>query len=123
MLSINNNPLKLLVIDDEKDYCMLLHRFFYNKGFEVTICHTLEEGLSSLATATFNIVILDNDLPDGLGWDHAHFITATYTGLTLALISAHPRRHNLPVPTSALLWEKPISVLELTKIAESQLKI
>lgn len=119
LLQTNKTPVKLLIIDDEKDYCLLLHRFFLNRGFEVTICHTLNEGLITLSSRTFNILILDNDLPDGLGWNHANFIASNYADLKLALISAHPRKHNLPLPKTAMVWEKPISMLELTKIAES----
>ncbi len=98
---------------------MLLHRFFIKKGFEVTVCHTLKEGLNTLSTLSFNIVILDNNLPDGLGWDHADFITTTYADVKLALISAHPRRKKSTLPKSALVWEKPVSFSELNSIAGS----
>lgn len=97
---------------------MLLRNFFSKRGFEVTICHTLKEGLNALSSHVFNIIILDNNLPDGLGWDQADFITATHIGVKLALISAHPHRNNFIVPKSAFVWEKPISLSELNILVD-----
>lgn len=105
--------LKLLIIDDEKDYCQLLDRFFSRKGMDVTICHVLRDGLNALATTRFDCVILDNNLPDGLGWDHADDIAQSYGHIKLVLVSAHPRKHSSALPLNASIWEKPVSLADL----------
>lgn len=108
--------MKILIIDDEKDYCTLLQLFFMRRGVEVTVCHLLGEGLKLLSESGFDCVILDNNLPDGMGWDLAAEIADKYNHTQLILISAYPRRHNAPLPTQARVLEKPISNADLQKM-------
>lgn len=105
---------KVLIIDDEIDFCQLLKAFFTRKNFQVFICHTLREGLKQLDKVLPDILFLDNNLPDGLGWDHAPLITEKYPNLLLILISAyHPNLPHIKITSNLKLLEKPISMRQL----------
>ncbi len=62
---------KVLIIDDEVDFCLLMHFYLSKKNCEVTFSHTLKDGLGYIRNKTPDIVILDNNLPDGFRWPKA----------------------------------------------------
>ena len=80
---------KVLIIDDEKDECLLLSRLLMRRNFEVDSAYSLEEGMQKLAEGHPDILFLDDNLPDGLGWSKAHAIQMAYPSLIITLISAH----------------------------------
>jgi DNA-binding NtrC family response regulator len=80
---------KVLIIDDEVDFCLLMQFYLSKKNCDVRISHTLHDGLGSVYKNTPDIVILDNNLPDGLGWQEAKNIRNAVPGVQLFLISAN----------------------------------
>jgi len=62
-----NNMKKILIIDDEKDFGLLL-KDFLTKKYEVYLSHTIEDGMKTLEEIKPDYIFLDNNLPDGLGW-------------------------------------------------------
>lgn len=80
---------KVLIIDDEVDFCLLMQFYLSKKNCDVRISHTLHEGLGSVYKNTPDIVILDNNLPDGLGWQEAENIRKAVPGVNLFLVSAN----------------------------------
>jgi len=60
---------RVLIIDDETDFCLLMKNYFIRKNYEVHIFHTLEEGMKNMEKIKPDIIFLDNNLPDGLGWE------------------------------------------------------
>ena len=107
---------KVLIIDDETDFCLLLKNYFARKNYEVHISHTLREGLRTLESVQPDIIFLDNNLPDGLGWDKTEYILQKHAHSQLNLISAY--QYNSSILTrfpSVKIWEKPISLNELNK--------
>jgi two-component system, NtrC family, response regulator HydG len=57
----------ILVIDDDKDMCLMLSRFLNKKNYAVTIAHSGEEGLKFLRSTDFDLVLCDYKLPDVSG--------------------------------------------------------
>ena len=106
---------KILVIDDEVDFCFLLKTYLSKKNYEILLANTLEQGMRSLESETPDIVFLDNNLPDGLGWDKIGFIRDAYPRIELNLISAY--QYSLPFSDSHHLkiWEKPLDLRQLDK--------
>lgn len=112
--------MKVLIIDDEIDLSLLLKSYFVRRGYEVILAHTLSEGLTDLAELRPDILFLDNNLPDGIGWDEASAIVTRHPDLKLYLISAyHPIVPVLPENAHCRVLEKPISFSELDTIFSS----
>ena len=59
----------VLIVDDEADICLLLSGLLRRLGYHPTCAHHLEEGRQCLKRQHFDIVFLDLNLPDGIGFD------------------------------------------------------
>lgn len=59
---------KILIIEDEADIASILEYLLTDEGYDVTTASTGEDGLATLSESTFNLVVLDLNLPsmDGL---------------------------------------------------------
>lgn len=105
---------KVLIIDDEVDFCLLMQFYLSKKNCEVSISHTLHDGLGLVQNNTPDIVILDNNLPDGLGWPEAKNILEAAPGVHLFLISANkPGSKPDCDDTQCHVVEKPISITQI----------
>lgn len=106
--------MKVLIIDDEIDLSLLLKSYFIRKGYEVFLSHTLSDGLVALSACRPDILFLDNNLPDGTGWNEAPSILNDMPDLKLYLASAyHPLVPLLPQNAFVKVLEKPISFSDL----------
>ena len=106
--------MKVLIVDDEIDLCLLLKSYFTRKGYEVAIAYTLASGLDQLKNFSPEILFLDNNLADGLGWSMVPAIVRSSPQLRLYLISAyHPPLPKLPPGVLVNVIEKPISFADL----------
>lgn len=110
---------KVLIIDDEVDFCILMQFYLSKKNCEVSISHTLQEGLGLVYDNVPDIVILDNNLPDGLGWLAAKNILDALPGVHLFLISANKpgnkSEYNNSNNSNFDVMEKPISISQIDK--------
>ena len=61
-------PKKVLIVDDEPDFCDALRDFLRSKGFEVAIALSGEEALRAYMREKPDVVLLDIQMPgmDGL---------------------------------------------------------
>ncbi len=108
---------KVLIIDDEEDACLLLKRFFTKKNFEVFCSYTLNDGLQLVNKIKPDILFLDNNLPDGFGWEASYSILEQNPGLQIHLISAYNNSmfdYN-KMQREIKIWQKPISFKKLDK--------
>jgi DNA-binding NtrC family response regulator len=107
---------KILIIDDETDLCLLLKDYFIRKNCDVSISHTLNEGLNLVNAVHPDVLFLDNNLPDGVGWEYASSIASQFPATYLVLISAfHPSPPAMPVNAQFNVIEKPISFADLDR--------
>ena len=58
---------KILIIDDEKDLCELVKLIIKEPKFIIDCASTLKEGKNKWLAQVPEVVILDQNLPDGLG--------------------------------------------------------
>ncbi|MEO7982662.1 MAG: response regulator [Bacteroidota bacterium] len=108
---------KILIVDDETDFCLIMQRFFIEKGYEVSVAYTLNEGLKVLREFRPHILFLDNNLPDGEGWDSIDKIVETIPQIRAYLVSAHRNKSTLkPHGDNIVIWEKPISFSTLNAV-------
>lgn len=105
---------KVLIIDDEVDFCLLMQFYLTKKNCEVHISHTLRDGLGCIKDSHPDIVILDNNLPDGLGWPGAESIMLNAPNAQLFLISANKPNARPELSNTHLhVVEKPISITQI----------
>ena len=105
---------KVLIIDDERDLCLLLKDYFLRRDYDVALSHTLTEGKELLNTLKPNILFLDNNLPDEEGWENAPAFAHQFPDTYFVLISAyHPEVPTMPEHAKFQIIEKPISFNDL----------
>jgi response regulator of citrate/malate metabolism len=63
--------------------------YFERKNFTVFTAHTLQSGLFCIDEVKPDILFLDNNLPDGQGWQYVEQIVEKNPHLEIYLISAH----------------------------------
>ncbi len=108
---------KILIVDDEEDLCLLLKIYFTRKKYQVAVANTLKDGLSKVETWQPDILFLDNNLPDGLGWEQAGLLLDKYPSLNIHLISAfHPSQPGLVNKKRLHIMEKPFSQQQLNAL-------
>jgi DNA-binding response OmpR family regulator len=61
---------KLLIIDDEMDACLLMARIFRTKFKCIDCAYSLTEALEKARLTPPDVILMDNNLPDGLGIEH-----------------------------------------------------
>ena len=107
---------RVLIIDDETDFCLLIKNYLIKKNFEVFVSHTLKDGMDCLEKFKPDILFLDNNLPDGLGWEKTEYICTHYPETSINLISAYQyNQDSFKNNSSIKIWEKPISITELNQ--------
>ena len=108
--------LKLLVIDDEKDFSRIISKEYVPMGCEVYIAETGEEGLKKFAEVRPDIVIVDNKLPDIAGVDVVKKIRADGNDVLLFMVTVDREEHVLeairPYQVDKYM-KKPFKLLEL----------
>lgn len=78
----------VLIIDDEEDLCMMIKRFLTAKNYNVSCAFSIADGLEQLHAIQPDSLLLDNNLPDGLGWIQASSLNTQYPLMRITLISA-----------------------------------
>lgn len=105
----------ILIIDDEVDLCILVRSHLRKLGYSVSVAHTLQDGILQMRLAKPDILLLDNNLPDGTGWAKAEEINEQFPGMNIILISAlssgHTFYQTMRFPFRIL--EKPIQLADL----------
>ncbi len=76
----------ILIVDDESDIRFLLRRFFISNQYQVREADTLKKGIQVFNDIHPDVVILDINLPDGNGIQHASYFKTNKN--ILILISA-----------------------------------
>jgi DNA-binding NtrC family response regulator len=110
---------KVLVIDDESDYCTIMQGYFTRKNYEVFIAYTLKEGLARINRVHPDILFLDNNLPDGQGWECVEEIVENNPHMEIYLVSAYRQKSDFRISSPNItIWEKPISLSRLNAVFE-----
>jgi CheY-like chemotaxis protein len=80
---------KILIIDDERDLCMILSEVLKRKGYNVSSVNTLRKALNLLGKEVPDMVILDLKLPDGDGMSMITKIKKVCPQTTICVASAY----------------------------------
>src|SRR4051812_36812890 len=90
---MDSDKIKIAIVDDEQDICFLLSNILTAQGFFVNTYFTLESGLKGIEVEKPQWVVIDNNLPDGLGWSKTPDILTMLPGVGIINISANPDSH------------------------------
>jgi DNA-binding NtrC family response regulator len=110
---------KILIIDDENDFCEIMKGYFTKRGYDVSLAGTLKEGMAIVKETRPDILFLDNNLPDGQGWDTVDEIVENIPQIRVFLISAHKNKFtpkSSDTSQNIVIWEKPISMRTLDTV-------
>ncbi len=80
-------PIELLWIDDEIDLLEAHIIFLNQKGYHVTKVHSGQDALSLLKDNSFNIVLLDENMPGMSGIEVLSEIKQDHPGLPVIMIT------------------------------------
>ncbi len=79
----------VLIVDDDREMCVLLARKLVRSGYHVSAVHSSEEALGVLRKSAFDLVLCDLQLPgmDGLGFcSHVH---DSHPDLPVVMVTGH----------------------------------
>lgn len=108
------SKVKILIIDDEEDFCENVGSYFKNIGLQVLTAGSLKDGLLVLEEQSPEVLFLDNNLPDGEGWKQAPYLVKKYPSLKINLISAYKEvSGEFENMLNVKVWEKPLSLRKL----------
>ena len=80
---------KILVVDDDKDMCLLLERFLRKKNYEVVVAHSGKEALNCLFRNKVHLILCDYKLEDVTGAELLTSIKADYPEIPVIIITAY----------------------------------
>ena len=81
--------IKILILDDEKQFTEELNGFFVGSDYESFEANTAEEGRKVLSNHEIDLLILDVRLPGVNGLDILKEVKVTYPNMEVIIISAH----------------------------------
>ena len=116
---------KVLVVDDEEDFAVTLKDILETKGYEVAIAGDGKKALQVINKDSFNIGLVDLNLPDVSGLDLIHSFKLYSPNTELIVITGNP---SLPTAVKALnagafgYIEKPYNIDRLFIVLERALE-
>ena len=85
----NKDLLNILIIEDEGDISLILNLMLKKENIEIDHVTTLAKAASYLQEQTPDIVIIDNQLPDGLGLEYIKEIKSNYPTIKIIMITGN----------------------------------
>ncbi len=79
----------ILVIDDDKEICLVLSKFLAKNNYIVSVANTGEEGLRSLRTNDFDLILCDYKLPDITGVELLRKIKILSSKIAVIIITGY----------------------------------
>ncbi len=100
-----NDKKKILLIDDEEDFCFFVKGNLENTGFEVLTASSAKEGIDLAVAKKPDVILLDLVMPEVSGGDAA------------AVLFDHPETENIPIIfVTAMLTKKETGEKGLAKV-------
>lgn len=108
---------KILIVDDDTDFCAIISRIVKGLGHDVTCTHTLKSGIAEALSSQVDVVFLDVNLPDGNGLELLPEITKTPSRPEVIIITGRGSVDGAELAIRNGAWDyiqKPSSVKEMT---------
>jgi two-component system, NtrC family, response regulator PilR len=125
-MSIDRQPARVLVVDDEPHILELLELALVRMGLQVERATSVHEALQLLGDQSFDLCLTDMRLPDGEGLKVVQFIAEHNMDVPVAVITAHGNMENAISVLKAGAFDylsKPVSLEQLRALVEAALKL
>jgi two-component system response regulator PilR (NtrC family) len=119
-------PRRVLVVDDEADIRELLVLTLQRMGLEVDAAASTFEAEQYLRKNYYHLCLTDMRLPDGDGLGFLEYVTKNYPGKPVAVITAYGSAENAVAALKAGAFDylsKPVSLTQLRALVNSALKL
>ncbi|MEO8471447.1 MAG: sigma-54 dependent transcriptional regulator [Chryseolinea sp.] len=80
---------KLLIIDDDKDICLVLSKFLTKNSYTVDVAHKGEDGLQLLRSTQYSAILCDYRLPDHTGVEMLRKIKLLQPSVAVIIITGY----------------------------------
>ncbi len=113
------SPARVLVIDDEPDLCTLYELTLTREGHEVDVAQDLTEARRILKHTSFDVVLTDMRLPDGLGLELVRELTAAKRSERCVVITAYGSAENAVQALKAGAFDyltKPVEITQFRQV-------
>ncbi len=105
---------KILIIEDEFDLSLLLKLHLMNKEYDVAMAYNIKDGMNKIESFQPDILFLDNNLPDGYGWEKVIEIKEQHPSIKINLMTGFRREYSSLADIKNLcIMEKPLSKKEI----------
>jgi len=85
----DQQKIRILILDDEKEFTEELHEYFQNLGFEAFEANTHKDAQEVLSLRTIDLLILDVRLPGINGLDILQDVRVRFPDMEVIIVSAH----------------------------------
>ena len=85
--TFNSQKMNILIIEDEGDISLILNLMLKKEDIEIEHVTTLANAATFLKEQSPDIVIIDNQLPDGLGLEYIKEIKSNYPLIKIIMIT------------------------------------
>ena len=88
---MNNNLTKILLVDDDRVFSTLVSRLFNESGYNIVVAPDLAIAKQELLKNSFDLVLLDQHLPDGTGANFLKTVKNIVPSLPVVMVSSADR--------------------------------
>jgi two-component system, OmpR family, response regulator len=85
--ALPSSPITILLVEDEGEMCLLLNLILNDKNLAVEHVKTLSDAGDFLQRKQPSLILLDNRLPDGYGFDFIGYLKTNYPDIKIIMIS------------------------------------
>jgi DNA-binding response OmpR family regulator len=112
----------ILCVDDDPDMVALKKQILESAGHRVTACLSTEQAVHALTDQTFDAVVTDWRLGDGLGREVVQTAKAHASVPVIVVSGFVTEAFQAAEPLADLYLEKPVNPQELLKVLETLLR-
>jgi PAS domain S-box-containing protein len=88
-----SDALRLFLVEDDEDFAYLMRKSLERAGHHITVCRTAADALIVLGSTPFNLVILDQRLPDMAGLELLQTINQEGINTPVLMVTGYGDEH------------------------------
>ena len=110
---------RILIVDDDEDLCTMLGTILFSKHRNIESAYTLAQASTYLQQHEPHIILLDQNLPDGKGFDFLKKTTLSHPRAKIVMMTSHTfkddEQHPLKLGASYFM-PKPFTLQAIVKL-------